>query len=80
MPDQPTGQIVSSPSFLAVAPAPILRPCDYGLMSAVQNLEIQLGSIEAYNRLVHAATELRGKIEGGKAVDAVDGAAKPLRE
>lgn len=73
-----SNNVVAPVQFLAVAPAPILRPGDYGLMSAIQNLEIQIGSIEAYNRLVHAATSLRAKIEKGGAVEPVSGAAKPF--
>lgn len=46
-------------------PRRIVRPCDYGLAGAVQSLEAQLGAIEAYNRLVEAATALRARIESG---------------
>lgn len=49
------------------APKPIVRPCDYGLRSAVFSLEQQLGTIEAYNRLVEAAAVLRACIDAGKA-------------
>jgi len=48
-------------------PKPIVRPCDWGLMSAINNLETQLGTIEAYNRLVVAAAKLKGKIDAGQA-------------
>jgi|GEM_PF-2240498 len=47
------------------APKRIRRPCDYGLMAAVNNAETQLGTIEAYNRLVEHADELRARIERG---------------
>lgn len=49
------------------APRTIKRPCDYGLELAVSNLEIQLGTIEAYNRLAVAATALKAKIDNGEA-------------
>ncbi|WP_313114964.1 hypothetical protein [Stenotrophomonas indicatrix] len=49
------------------APKRIVRPCDYGLSSAVYSLEQQLGTIEAYNRLVEAAAALRARIDAGEA-------------
>lgn len=49
----------------ADAPRPIKRPCDWGLEGAIDAAEIQLGTIEAYNRLVAAATALRGRIDAG---------------
>lgn len=48
-------------------PRPIVRPCDYGLMLAVDALETQLGTIEAYNRLAAAAAKLLKDIEAGNA-------------
>jgi hypothetical protein len=48
-------------------PRRIVRPCDYGLWLAVQNAEAQLGTIEAYNRLVAHAEHLRAQIDAGKA-------------
>jgi hypothetical protein len=48
-------------------PKPIIRPCDYGLLTAIHALETQLGTIEAYNRLVTAAERLRAQIDAGKA-------------
>ena len=48
-------------------PMPIKRPCDYGLDRAISDLETQLGSIEAYNRLCAAADRLRAKIDAGHA-------------
>ncbi len=47
---------------------PIIRPCDWGLRLAIDNLETQLGSIEAYNRLATAAAALKAKIDAGGAV------------
>ena len=44
-------------------PLPIMRPCEYGLRNAVQQLETQLGTIEAYNRLVKEATAIRVRID-----------------
>lgn len=46
-------------------PKPIKRPCDYGLEGAISAAEIQLGTIEAYNRLVAAAAALRIRIDAG---------------
>lgn len=47
------------------APKRLRRPCDYGLMAAVHDAEIQLGTIEAYNRIVEHAEALRQRIERG---------------
>ena len=47
------------------APKPIVRPCDHGLTLAVQNLETQLGTIEAYNRLVSSANAMMARILAG---------------
>lgn len=56
-------------SGVASRPAPkrIMRPCDYGLMLAVVNLETQAGSVEAYNRLCDAAQAMKAKIDAGNA-------------
>lgn len=48
-------------------PAPVIRPCDWGLKGAIHNLETQLGTVEAYNRLATAAAALKAKIEAGQA-------------
>jgi hypothetical protein len=56
----PTGRPVDPPK-------PIIRPCDYGLILTVDSLEAQVGTIEAYNRLVAAALKLKSKIDAGKA-------------
>ena len=48
-------------------PSRLVRPCDYSLFGAVSALETQLGTIEAYNRLVDAACGLRARIEAGEA-------------
>lgn len=55
----PAGIVKSSP------PKRQKRPCDYGLEIAVLNLETQLGTIEAYNRLVDAANSLKSRIDSG---------------
>lgn len=57
--------IVRPPEFLDEAPQHIKRPCDYGLDTAVGNMEIQLGTIEAYNRLASMARQLKKKIDSG---------------
>jgi hypothetical protein len=46
---------------------PIVRPCDYSLITAVTALETQLGTIEAYNRLTRAANHLKLEIDAGRA-------------
>jgi hypothetical protein len=46
-------------------PKPIVRPCDHGLELAVMQLETQVGTIEAYNRLVDKCRVLREQIERG---------------
>lgn len=47
------------------APKRIVRPCEWGLFNAVNALETQMGSVEAYNRLCDAATRLKAKIDSG---------------
>jgi hypothetical protein len=49
------------------APRRIVRPCEWGLRSVVTDLETQMGTIEAYNRLCDAAQQLRAKIDRGDA-------------
>ena len=46
-------------------PRPIKRPADYGLEIAIYELEAQLGSVDAYNRLAAAAHALKAKIDAG---------------
>ncbi len=46
-------------------PLRIKRPCDFGLEGAINDLETQLGTIEAYNRLAEAAQRLKARIERG---------------
>jgi hypothetical protein len=48
-------------------PKRIVRPCDWGLRSAINGLETQLGTIEAYNRLAEAAHALKAQIDAGNA-------------
>lgn len=47
------------------APKRVVRPCEWQLFSAVQALETQMGSVEAYNRLCDAALNLKAKIDAG---------------
>ena len=49
------------------APRRIDLAADYGLLGAVQSMEGQWGTIEAYNRLVEHCERLRAKIDTGKA-------------
>jgi hypothetical protein len=62
-----TGEIVSLniPPRMQELPDPIKQSCDYGLALTVGTLTRQLGSIEAYNRLVNAAKDLRTRINSG---------------
>lgn len=46
-------------------PERIKRPCDLELESISSALEIQLGTIEAFNRLVDAAHKLKARIDAG---------------
>ena len=48
-------------------PRPIMRPCDAGLSLAIMQLEDQLGTVEAYNRLCNAAQAMREQIDAGNA-------------
>lgn len=64
--EEPTN-IVRPTEFLEEAPQHLKRPCDYSLDTAVGNLECQLGTIEAYNRLASMARQLRKKIDAGNA-------------
>lgn len=49
------------------APKRIMRPCEWGLLGTVRDLETQMGTVEAYNRLCDAAEKLKAKIDSGKA-------------
>ncbi|WP_156173852.1 hypothetical protein [Cupriavidus basilensis] len=55
---------------VAARPAPkkIVRPCEYGMYNAVKDMETQMGSVEAYNRLCEWAAHLKAKIDAGEAV------------
>ncbi|CAN7639852.1 hypothetical protein [Paraburkholderia terricola] len=49
------------------APRRIIRPCEWGLVSTVRDMETQMGTVEAYNRLCDAAQQLKVKIDRGDA-------------
>jgi hypothetical protein len=49
------------------APKRIMRPCEWGLLGTVRDLETQMGTVEAYNRLCDAAQKLKAKIDAGEA-------------
>lgn len=49
----------------AEPPTRIMRPCDYGMLGTLHSLETQLGTIEAYNRVVEAANHLKTRIDAG---------------
>lgn len=66
MSDVITWPLETEPPPLQDPPKPIMRPCDYGLQSAIMNLETQCGSIEAYARLCRAAEAIKAKIDAGK--------------
>lgn len=46
-------------------PHRIKRPCDWEIEAAAYSAEVQVGTIEAYNRLVAQAERLRARIERG---------------
>lgn len=48
-------------------PERVIRPCEYGLMGSICDMEAQLGSIEAYNMIVDYASKLKAKIDSGHA-------------
>lgn len=48
-------------------PKHLMRPCDYGLLGAIHDLETQLGTVEAYNRLCDAAAAMKAQIDAGRA-------------
>ena len=62
-----------------IQPQAISRPCDFGLKLTVIDLETQLGTIEAYNRLVLATLRLKRKIDVGQVLEPVAGAAEKVR-
>lgn len=49
------------------APKRIMRPCEYGMWNAVKDMETQMGTVEAYNRLCDWAQALKEKIDAGDA-------------
>lgn len=48
-------------------PKRIIRPCEYGMWNAVKDMETQMGTVEAYNRLCDWAQALKEKIDSGEA-------------
>lgn len=54
------------PEVAFATPRRIRRPCDYGLWLAVKDLETQLGSIEAFNRVAEIAQQLKAQIDAGE--------------
>lgn len=63
---EPT-EVIRPSEFLPAVPRNLKRPCDYGLEKAMANLEDQLGTIEAYNRLCCACDKMRAQIDAGNA-------------
>lgn len=63
----PLEEIIRPDEFLPRIPAQIKRPCDYGLKMAMDALETQLGTIEAFNRLCAACEKMRAQIDEGNA-------------
>ncbi len=61
----PWPKVAGRPEF--EPPKRLMRPCDWGLLGAINGLETQLGTIEAYNRLAEAAHALKAKIDAGHA-------------
>lgn len=65
---KPTGEVKAWPKPTGVPkprPGRIRRPCDYGLELAAINCEVQLGTIEAYNRLCEEAEKMAARIKSG---------------
>ena len=58
----PVQQVTDRP-----APRRIVRPCEYDLMGTLNDMESQLGTVEAYNRLCDAAAAFKRKIDSGQA-------------
>lgn len=52
-------------------PKRIKRPCDYGLQAAIRDCEMQVGSVETYNKLCDAAAAMKQKIDAGKGQQAL---------
>jgi hypothetical protein len=50
-----------------LAPRRIVRPCEWGLLGVIRDMETQMGTVEAYNRLCDAAQQLKAKIDRGDA-------------
>ena len=71
------GSVIRPPEFLTPLPDSIMLPCDYSLAGAVMALETQLGTIEAYNRMVAYAKRLKLQITRGEARDPIPGTAIP---
>jgi len=49
------------------APKRIMRPCDYGLRRVIFDMENQVGTVEAYNKMCDAAEKLKAQIDSGNA-------------
>ena len=63
------GEIKKLKTDESMRPVPkrIIRPCEWGLRSAIADMETQLGSIEAYNMLTDYAAQLKAEIDAGNA-------------
>ena len=62
-----TVEILNVQGNLRKPPKPIIRPCEWGLKGTITDLEMQMGSIEAYNMLIDYAAKLKRKIDSGNA-------------
>jgi len=60
-------QIPSPKETSREAPKRIKRPCEWGMQGAVRDMETQMGTVEAYNRLCDWAQHLKEKIDRGDA-------------
>lgn len=75
-----SADVITPKEFLAQLPTQMKRPCDYGLESSMRDLETQLGTIEAYNRLVAAARYFHAEIEAKRVKEPAPGTANPATE
>jgi hypothetical protein len=50
------------------APRRIVRPCEHGLALAIDQMEVEMGSVQAYNQLCDIAGRLKRKIDAGDGI------------
>ena len=65
-------QLITSEMTSREPPKKIKRPCDFGLWTAVNGCETQVGTVETYNKLCDWADSLKAKIDAGNGVQALE--------